>query len=117
MLSTTSGIRLLVPWWKKFAEFAKKQGIERIAIEEFPNQLVYNPETLIRLRSEIGDIIGINLDPSHLIIMGGDPIAAARALKGMIYHVHGKDARIERGLCDINGLLEYRPVTDIANRT
>jgi len=109
--------QVAVPWWKKFSEYAKQQGIERIAIEEFPNQLVYNPETLMRLRSAIGNIIGINLDPSHLMIMGADPIAAARALKGMIYHVHGKDARIERGLCDINGLLEYRPVTDVESRT
>lgn len=109
--------QVAIPWWKKFTEYAKKQGVECIAIEEFPNQLVYNPETLMRLRYEIGEMIGINLDPSHLIIMGADPIAAARALKGMIYHVHGKDARMERGLCDINGLLEYKPVTDVENRT
>ena len=49
--------------------------------------------------------------------MGADPIASARALKGAIFHIHGKDARIERGLADINGLLETKPVTDCENRT
>ena len=108
-----------IPWWKKFAEYAKAHGIEQIAIEEFPYQLVYNPETLLRLREAVGPIIGINLDPSHLIAMGADPIAAARVLgeAGAIYHVHGKDTRIERGLCDVNGLMENKVVEDVANRT
>lgn len=59
---------------------------------------------------------GINLDPSHMMVLGADPIAAARALKGCIFHVHGKDARIERGLADTDGLLEPRPVTESADR-
>ncbi len=106
-----------IPWWKKFAEHAKKHGIEQIALEEFPCMLVYNTETLFKLREAVGPIIGMNLDPSHLIAMGADPIAAARATGDAIYHIHGKDARIERGLCDVNGLMEYKPVTDTVNRT
>lgn len=106
-----------IPWWKAFVKHARAHGIEQIAIEEFPCQLVYNPETLWRLRNAVDPIIGINLDPSHLMVMGAEPIASARALKGAIYHVHGKDARIERGLCDVNGLLETKPVTDCENRT
>ncbi len=106
-----------IPWWKEFSRFAADQGVEQIALEEFPSQLVYNPQTLWRLRDAVGEIIGMNLDPSHLMIMGADPIASARALEGAIYHVHGKDARIERGLCDIDGLLESRPVTETKKRT
>ena len=106
-----------IPWWKKFVEHCKKHGVKQIAIEEFPCQLVYNPETLLKLRDAVDSMIGMNMDPSHLIAMGADPIAAVRALEGCIYHVHGKDARIERGLCDINGLAEYKPVTDTKNRT
>ena len=49
--------------------------------------------------------------------MGADPIAAARKLEGAVFHVHGKDARIERGLADIDGLLETRPVTETQSRT
>ena len=43
--------------------------------------MVYNPETLWTLRNAVDPIIGINLDPSHLIALGADPIASARALK------------------------------------
>ena len=57
--------------------------------------------TLLKLRNAVDPMIGINLDPSHMMIFGADPIAAARALKGCIYHVHGKDARIERGLSEL----------------
>ena len=105
------------PWWQAFTRHAAEHGIEQIALEEFPSQLVYNPSTLLRLREAVGDIIGMNLDPSHLIAMGADPIAAARKLEGVIYHVHGKDARIERGLADVDGLLEYQPVTQTKTRT
>ena len=106
-----------IPWWQAFTRHAAEHGIEQIALEEFPSQLVYNPSTLLRLREAVGDIIGMNLDPSHLIAMGADPIAAARKLEGGIYHVHGKDARIERGLADVDGLLEYQPVTQTKTRT
>lgn len=109
--------QVAIPWWKKFSAYAKECGIEKIALEEFPCQLVYNPSTLLRLREAVGDIIGMNMDPSHLIAMGADPIAGVRALEGAIYHVHGKDARIEHGLADVDGLMEYKPVTDTKNRT
>ncbi|MCO6543350.1 MAG: sugar phosphate isomerase/epimerase [Lactobacillus sp.] len=107
-----------IPWWKKFVAFAKDHGINQIALEEFPSQLVYNPETLLYLRSEVGKIIGINLDPSHLIIMGANPIDAIRPLAqaGAIFHVHGKDARIESGMATTNGLVETKSVTDSWHR-
>ena len=106
-----------IPWWKKFVEHCEKNGVEQIAIEEFPCQLVHNPETLWKLRSAVSPMIGMNMDPSHLMVMGADPIAGLRNLEGALYHIHGKDARIERGLCDINGLPETKPVTDSKNRT
>lgn len=109
--------QVAIPWWKEFVAHAKRHGVEKIALEEFPSQLVYNPSTLLRLRNAVDDMIGINLDPSHLMIMGAEPIAAIRKLEGAIFHVHGKDARIERGLADIDGLLEYQPVTETKNRT
>ena len=106
-----------IAWWKEFTVHCKKYGIEQVAIEEFPCQMVYNPETLWTLRNAVDPILGINLDPSHLIALGADPIASARALKGAIYHLHGKDARIERGLAEINGLPEWKAVTEVADRT
>lgn len=110
--------RVTVAWWKEFAAFCREHGIEKVAIEEFPCMMVHNVESMWHLREAVGDpIIGINLDPSHMIAYGADPIQAARALKGIIYHVHGKDTRIERGLADVNGLCEWKDVHDTSNRT
>ena len=78
--------------------------------------LVWNPETLFRLRAAVGPMVGLNLDPSHLIWMGADPIAVARALGPAIHHVHGKDVRLERGVVEVNGLLETKPIDDVAGR-
>ena len=105
-----------IPFWKELAAHAQQHGVEKIALENFSSMLVWNPETLFRLRNAVGPIIGLNLDPSHLIFMGADPIAAARALGDAIHHVHGKDARIERGLAEVNGLWETKVVEDTANR-
>lgn len=106
-----------IKWWREFALFCKEHGIERIAVEEFPGTMVYNVETMLRLRNEVDPIIGINLDPSHMIAMGADPIVSIRALKDCIYHVHGKDVRIERGVAAENGLFEPKSVTDTAGRS
>ena len=72
--------QVAIPAWKKLVKLAEDCGIERIALENHGMQLVYNPETLLRLREAVGPMIGMNLDPSHLFWMGGDPIEAARVL-------------------------------------
>lgn len=104
------------PLWHRLVKLAREIGVEKYALENFSAMLVWNPETLFRLRNEVGPMVGMNLDPSHLMWMGAEPIASARALGEAIHHVHGKDTRIERGLADVNGLLELKEVTDVANR-
>lgn len=105
-----------IPYWRGLTERATAFGVEKFALENFSSMLVWNPETLFRLRDAVGPMVGMNLDPSHLIWMGADPIAAARALGPAIHHCHGKDVRLERGLVNVNGLLETKPVEDVANR-
>lgn len=105
------------PLWHDLVKLSTERGVEKIALENFSAMLVWNPETLFRLRNEVGEMVGMNLDPSHLFWKGACPIAVARALGPAIHHVHGKDTRIESGLCDINGLLEMKEVTDVANRS
>jgi sugar phosphate isomerase/epimerase len=105
------------PLWHDLVKLATEVGVEKYALENFSAMLVWNPETLFRLRNEVGSMVGMNLDPSHLFWKGACPIAVARALGDAIHHVHGKDTRIERSLCDINGLLELKEVTDVANRS
>ena len=105
------------PLWHDLVKLAREVGVEKYALENFSAMLVWNPETLFRLRDEVGPMVGMNLDPSHLFWKGACPIAVARALGDAIHHVHGKDTRIERGLVEINGLLELRSVTDVKNRS
>lgn len=105
-----------LPYWRMAVQAAREHGIEQIALENHGCQLVYNPATLLRLRQEIGPMIGMNLDPSHLFWMGGDPIQAVRALGPALYHVHAKDVRLERGLVDANGVLDTQTIDRYAAR-
>jgi sugar phosphate isomerase/epimerase len=100
----------------KLATFAKQQGVKKLAVEMHGNQLVYNVPTLLRLRNEIGTIIGANLDPSHLMWMGADPLAAIDALRSAIHHVHAKDTFINKPICATNSRLENGSLMDTSNR-
>ena len=73
----------VIPYWKETGAFAKAHGVDHIAFEMHPGFCVYNPETLLRLRAAVGDVIGANFDPSHLIWQGMDPVAAIRELKAL----------------------------------
>ena len=76
--------------------------------ENHPNTLVFNVSTMHRMRDAVGEMVGLNLDPSHTFYMGGDPIVMAKQLAadGMIYHVHGKDTRIEPDVAGPETLME-----------
>ncbi|WP_046226400.1 sugar phosphate isomerase/epimerase family protein [Paenibacillus dauci] len=106
-----------LPYWTEAVKTAESYGVKRIAIENLGYNLVYNAETLLKLRHEVGPMIGMNLDPSHLFWMGGDPIAAARELGDSIYHVHAKDVRIERGISNAQGLIDIKPMDHFASRS
>ncbi|MEB2490380.1 sugar phosphate isomerase/epimerase [Peribacillus frigoritolerans] len=105
------------PYWEKAVTTAKQNGVRKVAIENLGCNLVYNPETLFKLRHEVGDTIGMNFDPSHLFWMGGDPIAALRALGSAVYHIHAKDVRLERGIYDVQGLIDVKPMNQYAGRS
>ena len=97
-----------IPWWKEAVKKAADCGVKRIAIENHPNNLVYNVSTIHRLRDAVGEMVGLNLDPSHAFYMGGDPVRMAKKLasEGIIYHVHGKDTRIESDVAELEMLFE-----------
>lgn len=109
----------VIPYWKEEAEFAKNHNVKKIALEMHPNFVVYNPETLLKLRNEVGEIIGANFDPSHLIWQGIDPVKAITVLgqKNAIYHFHAKDVFIDHANVEINGVLDTKPYSDIVNRS
>lgn len=107
----------VIPYWTEMAAFAKAHGIKKIAFEMHPSFVVYNPETLLRLRAAVGDIIGANFDPSHLYWQGIDPSAAIMELKGAIYHFHAKDTLIDRRNTEVNGVLDTKSYSRISERS
>jgi len=92
------------------------KGVKKLAVEHHRNQFVYNVPTLLRLRKEIGDIVGANFDPSHLMWMGADPLAAIDALGAAILHTHAKDTLINKPVCAIVSRLENGSFIGISGR-
>lgn len=107
---------VLIPYWKKAAKFAEDHGVKKIAFEMHPGFCVYNPETLLKLRAAVGDVIGANFDPSHLFWQGIDPVAAIRYLGDAIYHFHAKDTKIDDINTAANGVLDTKHYGDEINR-
>jgi len=105
----------VIPFWREHAKFAKDHGVN-VAIEMHPGFVVYSPETMLRLRTEAGDNIGCNFDPSHLFWQGIDPLAAVRQLKGAIYHCHAKDTMLWPANINSSGVLDTKPYSDEINR-
>jgi sugar phosphate isomerase/epimerase len=107
---------VVVPYWRDAAAFAQERGV-RLGFEMHPGFVVYNPKTLLRLREEVGEVIGANLDPSHLFWQGIDPIAAIRELGEAIYHVHAKDTALDPYNVARNGVLDLEPYDAVAKRS
>jgi len=107
----------VVPYWKEAAAFAAKHKVTRISLEMHPGFVVYNPETLLKLREAVGPAIGANFDPSHLFWQGIDPLRALRALKGAVFHVHAKDTKVYAENSEINGVLDTKHYGDEPHRS
>ena len=80
----------------KLAAAARDCGVTKLCIEMHDDELVYNVPTLLKLRKEIGQVVGANFDPSHLFWMGADPLAAIPVLGDAIHHVDAKDTMERR---------------------
>lgn len=105
------------PYWVDLADFARRLNV-RLAVEMHGRQLVFNVATLKRLQSIVGDdVVGANLDPSHLMWMGADILSVIRALGSSIFHVHAKDARIDKPNAAVNGILDTLPPARTADRS
>jgi sugar phosphate isomerase/epimerase len=106
-----------IPYWKELAALARDKGV-RLAIEACGSQLVYNVSTLLRLIDAAGDdVVGANLDPSHLMWMGADIPTVIRALGSAIFHVHAKDIRVQRPHADRDGVLDTLPIEQADSRS
>jgi sugar phosphate isomerase/epimerase len=83
-----------------------------------PGFLVYNPETLLRLRAATGEVIGANFDPSHLVWQGIDVVGAIKELgaAGAIFHAHAKDTYVDARNVRRNGVLDAKGYDRISER-
>lgn len=107
----------LIPYWKETGKFAAKHNI-KVAIELHGGFLVHSPAQLLRIREEAGEMIGANLDPSHLWWQGIDPVAAIKILgaHNAIHHFHAKDTYIDQDNLNMHGLFDMQNSQDITQR-
>lgn len=106
----------VIPYWTKMNKVLKDAGV-KFAFEMHPGFVVYNTDTLLRLRNTCGTQLGANFDPSHLFWQGMEPVECVKALKGCIYHVHAKDSIVHQTNAAVNGVNDYKPYGDELNRS
>ena len=102
--------------WRPLIQLAESHGV-RIAIENCPmlftrdewpggKNLAYCPAIWRRMFDDIpSSCFGLNYDPSHLIWQQIDCIRPLDEFRDRIFHVHAKDAKIERHRLDDVGIL------------
>jgi len=109
--------RVAFPYWARMAGFARKYGVKKIALEMHPGFVVYNPETLLKLRTAAGPEIGANFDPSHLFWQGIDPCTAVRHCEARSITCMPKTPRSTAGIPRTNGNLDTKHYGNEVNRS
>jgi sugar phosphate isomerase/epimerase len=105
----------VLPYWREHAKVAENHGC-LLCFEMQVGDVVYNPDTLMRLRREIGPVVGCNFDPSHLVWQGIDVCEALRFLGDAVYHVHAKDIQLQYQNTRLNGVLDPTPFAQVRDR-
>lgn len=110
---------VMIPFWKEIVPIARECGV-RIAFELHPTMMVYNLYTYQKLVNGVGDcldVLGINMDPSHMMWMGGDGREIVKAVPKQIFHVHLKDVVYHDENRLVNGNLDNKPGDQIPIRS
>jgi len=108
--------------FRELAKMAEAEGV-RLAIENCPMggrwdqttcNIGFNPKAWEVMFNEVpSDALGLEWEPAHQMIQLIDPIAQLRKWAPKIYHVHGKDATVDRAAVAEYGVLfdtdEYAP--------
>jgi sugar phosphate isomerase/epimerase len=98
---------VVIPYWSRVNEFAAEHDV-KVGIEMHPQNVVFNPSTLVRLVDAVGAThVGAEMDPSHLFWQQIDPIAALEYLGELVYCAAAKDIRINDAV-KIHGVLDDR---------
>ena len=105
-----------IPYWRDAARFAADHGV-KVALEAHPGFVVYNVETMLKLRAAVGPNLGINFDPSHFFWQAVDVPSAIRSLGDAIFHVHAKDVALDRQNVAVNGVIDTKSYRRMAERS
>lgn len=104
--------------WKPLIQFAEKHNV-KIGIENCPmfftkdewpggKNLMTSPAIWRRAFNDIpSDHFGLNFDPSHFILQHMDYLKAMREFAPKLFHMHAKDARIDRDKLDEVGVFAF----------
>ncbi|ANS74968.1 xylose isomerase [Paenibacillus yonginensis] len=86
----------VIPYWTEWGKFAAEHHV-KIGLELHGGFSVHTPGTLLKLREAAGEVVGANLDPSHMWWQGIDPVEAVKILghENAIHHFHAKDTTID----------------------
>lgn len=102
--------------WPPLIRFAEEHGV-RVAIENCPmffsrdewpggKNLAISPAVWRRMFEAIpSDAFGLNFDPSHFIWQQMDYVRPLREFAGKLFHIHAKDAIIDRDALNELGIL------------
>ncbi|WP_422660664.1 sugar phosphate isomerase/epimerase family protein [Paenibacillus sp. EC2-1] len=107
----------VIPYWTEWGKYAADRGV-KIGLELHGGFSVHTPATLLRLREAAGEVIGANLDPSHMWWQGIDPVQAIQILgrEGAIHHFHAKDTVIDPVNVNKYGLTDMQSYTNMMDR-
>ncbi|WP_040952493.1 sugar phosphate isomerase/epimerase family protein [Gorillibacterium massiliense] len=107
----------VIPYWTETGKYATDHGI-KIGLELHGGFSVHTPGTLLRLREAAGEVIGANLDPSHMWWQGIDPVQAVHILgrAGAIHHFHAKDASFDQANVNRHGVTDMQSYTLMLDR-
>ncbi|MFN0102455.1 MAG: sugar phosphate isomerase/epimerase family protein [Bryobacteraceae bacterium] len=104
--------------WKPLIQLAEKHNV-KIGIENCPmsftkdewpggKNLMTSPAIWRRAFNDIpSDNFGLNFDPSHFILQHMDYLKAMREFGSKLFHMHAKDARIDRDKLNDVGVFAF----------
>lgn len=104
--------------WRPLIRFAEDHGV-KVGIENCPmsftrdewpggKNLATSPAIWRRMFSDIpSDSFGLNFDPSHFVWQQMDYLQPLREFRSKLFHIHAKDARLDRERLNQVGLLAH----------
>jgi sugar phosphate isomerase/epimerase len=107
----------VLEFWEPLARFAADHGV-RLAFEHCPQGPYHQPVMHYNIFGQVAmwerlfnatrcENLGLEWDPSHLICQLVDPVTNLRRFGSRVFHVHAKDASIDRRLLEEFGLCHW----------